>query len=156
MTRDRSSARRALLRRLIGEQVVTSQADAVRVLARHGHRVTQATVSRDLTAVGARKVAGAGGSERYAVDPHATGGDGASELSRMLCEFVVAVEHSGNLALLRTAPGSAGAVASALDTAPPRGVLGTVAGDDTVLVITRSVNGGATAARRFQKLLEGV
>ena len=137
---------------------MASQADAVRELGRHGHRVTQTTVSRDLAALGARKVAGPDGREGYVVDGRlGSNGDGigAQRLARMLGEFVTTIDHSANLAVLHTPPGSAGPVASAVDAVRPQGVLGTIAGDDTVLVITRSAKGGAAIARRFRNLMEG-
>jgi transcriptional regulator of arginine metabolism len=156
MTRDRAAARRALLRRLLAERAVTSQAQAVRLLARHGHPVTQATVSRDLAAIGVSKTADRRGGERYSPRAGARAiRAGAPELVQVLREFVVGVAHSGNLALLRTPPGAAPPVASALDRTPPPDVLGTVAGDDTVLVVSRTHRGGALLARRFTRLLEG-
>lgn len=145
-----------MLRRLLAERAVRSQAEAARLLARHGHAVTQATVSRDLAALGVRKTVDRSGRERYALAASAARREAhAGELARMLREFVVGVTHSGNLALLRTAPGAAPPVASALDRAATRGVLGTIAGDDTVLVIARGARGGPGLARRLEKIMEG-
>ena len=157
MNRDRSPARRALLRRLVGSRAITSQESAGRLLEDRGHPVTQATVSRDLAAIGAEKSLDATGRERYVLANTAGRGDNLkSDLARMMREFVLSVGHSGNLALLKTAPGSAAPVASALDQANPANVLGTIAGDDTVLVVARSANGGAGLARRLTRILEGV
>ena len=134
---------------------IADQEDAVRLLAKKRHRVTQATVSRDLTAIGARKGSSEADSGRYVLAQAAGNGEDRAELSRRMQEFVVEITHSGNLALLRTPPGAAAPVALALDHAPPTGVLGTIAGDDTVLVVARAALGGASLARRLRKILEG-
>jgi transcriptional regulator of arginine metabolism len=150
--RSRAAARRLVLRRLIGERSVHSQEELVGLLARHGHRVTQATVSRDLAALGVSKTPRPGGGERYALaGGPAAAGDG--HLLRMLREFVTAIAHSGNVVVLKTPPGAAQPVASALDAAPPRGVLGTVAGDDTILIIAAPAAGGPRVARTLQRLM---
>jgi len=156
-SRERVEARRALLRRLIGEQTVSSQDDVVRLLRAHGHRVTQATASRDLAAIGAEKRADHGGSERYRLasaerEPPA----GHAELRRLMREFVLAIGHSANLAVVRTTPGAAATVASALDRAGVEGILGTLAGDDTVLVVARTARGGAPLASRIEHIQEGL
>ena len=155
MKPDRSKARRALLRSLVGAGRVAHQEDAVRRLARKGHRVTQATVSRDLMAIGAKKRSSETSPDRYVLANLPADNREHNELAHRMREFVAEITHSGNLALLRTPPGAAAPVASALDHAPPSGVLGTIAGDDTVLVVARSPNGGAAVARRLRKILEG-
>ena len=148
-------SRRALLRRLLAERPVTSQDEVLRLLRQHGHAVTQATASRDLAAIGAEKDA----RERYrvagALPANGAGGAGDDERAELLREFVLAVDHSANLAVLRTTPGSAATVASALDRAPLDGMLATLAGDDTVLVVARSPRGGAPLRSRFERILEG-
>jgi transcriptional regulator of arginine metabolism len=137
------------LARLLEEQAVSSQAQIVDLLAAEGVVATQATVSRDLEELGAVKVRIPGGAMAYAVPEHTK--DSASPddfLRRVMGEFVVDVAHSANLVVLRTPPGSAHVVASALDRAGYPDVLGTVAGDDTlILVCAESVGGAAVAAR---------
>ena len=132
---------------------MTSQEEVLRLLRRHGHAVTQATASRDLAAIGAAKDV----RERYRVaaalpEP---GLSGLAEVADLLREFVLGVDHSANLAILRTTPGSAATVASALDRAPLDGMLATLAGDDTVLVVARTPRGGAPLHSRFERILEG-
>jgi transcriptional regulator of arginine metabolism len=155
--RARLETRRALLRRLLGERVVSSQVEVLRLLRDHGHGVTQATASRDLVAIGAAKRAGRGGREGYRLTgappaPEA----GRDELARLLREFVLGVSHSANLAVVRTSPGAAATVASALDRSPVEGLLGTLAGDDTILIIARNARGGAALASRIERILEGM
>ena len=122
--------------RLLEEQVISSQAQLVEMLAGEGVVATQATVSRDLEDLGAVKVRIPGGATAYAVPEHAKDrpvpGD---HLRRVMGEFVLEVVHSGNLVVLRTPPGSAHVVGSALDRAAITEIIGTVAGDDTVLVV---------------------
>ena len=143
-----------LIRRLIVERAVESQDQLVRLLARKGHRVTQATVSRDLAAVGVAKEATPGGGERYTLTDAGGAATPNGRLRHMLREFVVEIGHSRNMVVLKTPPGSAQAVASTLDRESPPAVLGTVAGDDTILVVTRTDNGGAALARRLEALME--
>lgn len=137
----------ALLRR----QTVTSQADLVALLRRHGEPVTQATLSRDLEELGAFKARLPDGRVAYRLpdEPPANGG----HLRRMLVEFVHEIEASGNLVVLRTPPGGAQPVARALDASPPKDVLATVAGDDTVLVVCREGASGRSIARALENMI---
>jgi transcriptional regulator of arginine metabolism len=135
--------------RLLESQPVTSQAQLVALLADEGVDATQTTVSRDLEDLGAVKVRLPGGEAAYAL-PELPVHQVAPEdhLRRVLGEWVVEVGHSGNLVVLRTPPGSAHVVGSALDRSGAEGVVGTVAGDDTVLVVvSEEVGGDAMAAR---------
>jgi transcriptional regulator of arginine metabolism len=151
------SARQQRIVDLLGRHQVKSQTELAELLARSGVSVTQATLSRDLVELDAVKVRVPSGALVYAVP--AEGGDrtprpaesGASEarLARLLGELLVSIDASANLALLRTPPGAAQFLASAFDKAEVTGILGTVAGDDTVLVISRDPDGGAGLAQRL-------
>jgi transcriptional regulator of arginine metabolism len=129
---------------------VESQADLVRLLARRGDAVTQATLSRDLEELGAFKARATGGRVVYRVPDEPPAADGW--LERMLREFALEVEGSGNLCIVRTPPGCAHPVARALDNAAVNGVLGTIAGDDTILVVGREGVRGAAIARRLRAM----
>jgi transcriptional regulator of arginine metabolism len=134
---------------IVGQAQVTSQGQLVELLAAAGVEATQATVSRDLEDIGAVKVRAASGESVYAV-PAAANGRAAPEdhLRRLLGEWVVEVASSANLVVLRTPPGSAHVVASALDRARLPEILGTVAGDDTIVVVaTEGVGGSRLSAR---------
>lgn len=135
---------------IIGKRDVSSQAELATLLRAQGEAVTQATLSRDLEELGAFKARLPGGGVAYCLpgEPPA-GGD---QVRRMLAEFVIGIESSGPMVVLRTPPGGAGPVARALDTAAPRDVIGTLAGDDTVLVICREGTSGKTVARRLEAL----
>jgi transcriptional regulator of arginine metabolism len=153
MNRSRAASRRLAIRRLVGRRAVGSQEELVALLESAGHRVTQTTVSRDLTALGARKVDGPGGRERYVLGNGAES-DAAGSLGRMVRDFVVGITAAQNLVVVRTPPGSAAPVASALDADPPDGVVGTVAGDDTILVVTGSSRDAAAVVRGLEQLME--
>ena len=139
--------------RYLEEQVISSQVQLVELLATDGVVATQATVSRDLEDLGAVKVRIPGGQMAYAIPELPKDRVTPEEnLRRVLSEFLVDVAPSGNLVVLRTPPGSAHVVASALDRAAAADVIGTVAGDDTVVVVCDEEAGGKKVAGRLSKL----
>jgi transcriptional regulator of arginine metabolism len=139
--------------RLLAEHAVASQAQLVDLLAAEGVVATQATVSRDLEDLGALKVRLPGGESVYAVPEHAHDRVVPEEhLKRVLGEWVVEVSYSGNVVVLRTPPGSAHVVGSAIDRSGLGDVLGTVAGDDTLIVIASEKSGGKKVAARLSAL----
>ncbi|MFE5332688.1 arginine repressor [Embleya sp. NPDC056575] len=142
---------------------VRSQNQLARLLAEDGLAVTQATLSRDLDELGAVKIRDAEGSLIYAVP--AEGGDRTprapleesaveGRLSRLAGELLVSAEASGNLVVVRTPPGAAQFLASAMDHAESRLILGTIAGDDTILMVSRDPEGGAALAAHLLALAE--
>ncbi|MGH9172353.1 MAG: arginine repressor [Acidimicrobiales bacterium] len=153
-TRVTRTRRQHVVSQLIGEQAVTSQEQLVELLAAQGIFATQATVSRDLEELGAVKVRMAGHDRTVYALPELPHDQflPAEHLRRVLGEWVVDVASSGNLVVLRTPPGSAHVVASAVDRTGLEGVLGTVAGDDTVLVVSVAVTGGAELAERLNEM----
>ena len=158
--RSQAAVRQQVILTLMSQQRITSQGDLVALLADAGHRVTQATVSRDLEEIGALKVIddmGAHYAIPGAVEP-APADARMKRLAQVLSELVLRVDHSGTLVVVRTPPGAASYVASALDEGVLTEVVGTVAGDDTVLVIARAGHGqdldaiGASLAQRLRVL----
>ncbi len=134
--------------KLLAEQAVTSQAQLVDLLAETGVVSTQATVSRDLEELGAIKVRVPGGATVYAIPELPTAQLAPEDhLRRVLGEWLVEVARSGDLVLLRTPPGSAHVVASALDRSGQPHLIGTVAGDDTLLAIAVEGRGKHLATR---------
>ena len=139
--------------RLLEQHAVSSQTQLIELLATNGVVATQATVSRDLEDMGAIKVRAAGGESVYAIpDLPKEQRSPEDHLRRVLGDWVVEVAHSHNLVVLRTPPGSAHVVGSALDRAGLPGILGTVAGDDTILVIVAERTSGAKVARQLSAL----
>jgi transcriptional regulator of arginine metabolism len=161
ITAQTKAARQQRIAELLTRTAVRSQTQLAQLLADDGIEVTQATLSRDLLELDAVKVRIPSGALVYAVPaqggdprPQAAGDSTAAEarLARLLNELLVSAEGSANLALLRTPPGAAQFLASAIDRARPADVLGTVAGDDTVLVISRRPDGGGATAERLLAL----
>lgn len=128
--------------KLLEEHRVTSQAQVVELLAKNGFEINISTVSRDLEDLGAIKVRLPGGDPAYAIPElpkeQVTPAD---HLRRILGDWLVEVQRSGDLVVAKTPPGSAHVVGSALDRAGLDGVLGTIAGDDTLLLVTEPARG---------------
>jgi transcriptional regulator of arginine metabolism len=134
---------------LLRARAVSSQEELADLLARNGEKVTQATLSRDLEELGAVKVR-ENGRVVYRLPEEPPPGE--DWLKRMLEEFALEVTSSGNLVVVKTPPGGANAVARALDAAGIKDVIGTVAGDDTILVVCREGVRGQTVARRLRSM----
>jgi transcriptional regulator of arginine metabolism len=147
------ASRRRRIMDLLVRQPVRSQSELARLLAEMGVAVTQATLSRDLEELGAVKVRDEAGALMYAA-PADTAPIAHDRLGRALAELLVSAEHSGNIVVLRTPPGAAQFLASALDRAALPDIIGTVAGDDTVLVIARAADGAAVVAQRLVQLAD--
>lgn len=153
-------ARQQRIVEILGRQTVRSQPELLDLLAADGIEVTQATLSRDLVEVGAEKVR-AGKSLVYAVPGE--GGDRSvrvapdeesvsSRLSQRCHELLVSARASHNLVVVRTPPGAASFLASAIDHSGLDGVLGTIAGDDTIMVITTGAAASRSTVRRLMAL----
>ena len=138
---------------LIEREVISTAAQIVARLQSEGIAATQATVTRDLQELGTIKVRDEHGSRRIVVAsaPQISSAP-IDHLRRMMGEWVVSVESSANLVVVRTPPGCAHVVASALDRSALDGVLGSVAGDDTILVIASDTHGGGRLANEFRHL----
>ncbi|MDI6900132.1 MAG: ArgR family transcriptional regulator [Anaerosomatales bacterium] len=119
--------RQEAIRKIVRRERVRTQRDLVDLLGRHGFECTQATVSRDIADMGLRKLPE--GVYVLAEDLH---------LQRMIAELVTSVVKSGQLVLVKTTAGAGQGVAAALDAAELDEILGSIAGDDTILIIARS------------------
>ncbi|HYO33422.1 MAG TPA: arginine repressor [Nocardioidaceae bacterium] len=157
------AARHQRIIELLGRHAVRSQAELADLLAAEGLHVTQGTVSRDLVELDAVRVRDARGLLVYAVPgeggdrtprPGTESANAAHRLARLCAELMVSAEGSGNLVVLRTPPGAAQFLASALDKAQLAAALGTIAGDDTVLIVSRDPAGGADLARSLISMAE--
>jgi transcriptional regulator of arginine metabolism len=154
------AARHARIVDLLAERPMRSQAQLAAALADEGVNVTQATLSRDLDELGAVKLRAADGGLPVYVVPEdgarfparPADADPPHRLARLLADLLVSAEASANLVVLRTPPGGSQFLASALDRARLADVLGTVAGDDTILVVARDPAGGPALARRILEL----
>ncbi|MGA8248626.1 MAG: arginine repressor [Nocardioides sp.] len=157
------SSRHQLVVEILATHEVRSQPELLELLAGRGTHVTQATLSRDLVELDAVRVRSHSGALVYAVPaeggdrrPTAPGETAASghRLGRLLGELLVSADASANLVVLRTPPGAAQFLASALDKVEYADVLGTIAGDDTVLLIGRGADAGDEIARRLLALAQ--
>lgn len=152
--------RQARITELVSSMAIRSQTELAKLLAAEGIEVTQATLSRDLDELGAVKLRGPdSGAPVYVIpedgSPVRGVRGGTSRLSRLLAELMVSADSSGNLVVLRTPPGAAQFLASAIDRAALGEVLGTIAGDDTVMVIAAEPAGGVALTRLLTELAEG-
>jgi transcriptional regulator of arginine metabolism len=142
------SARQAKAISLINQGLVHSQSDLVALLKKAGFNVTQATASRDLEEIGAVRGRSADGGSFYELR-------GSTEKAHSLkipTELILSVEASGNLAVIRTPPGGAQLLASSLDRSGLASIIGTIAGDDTVLVVAKKATGGGELAKELLRL----
>ena len=158
---DTKTARQQLIIELLTRNAVRSQGELVDLLEAQGVNATPSTVSRDLVELDAVRVRHDGTGLIYAVPAEggdrtprpATGGAAArARLARIVRELLVTIEASANQVVLRTPPGAAQYLASAIDHAAPDDIMGTIAGDDTVLMITRDPEGGQAVVDRFTDL----
>ena len=148
-----SSQRRALIAKFIKQGGVESQSHLVKLLAREGVKVTQATASRDLEDLGAIRIRDAGGEFQYAISDEATSKPASA------ANLILSVTASGNLAVVRTPPGGAQLLASAIDRNTLNGSLksaiGTIAGDDTIILVSKKATGGAHLAKELLAYAQG-
>jgi transcriptional regulator of arginine metabolism len=143
--------RHAAILRVVRDRRIESQDGLRQALADEGFVVTQATLSRDIRELGLAKLADPGGGAYY-THPHR--GAVRPELAQVLPALLVSVDGVGPFLVLKTASGSAGAVTEALDQTGWNEVIGTIAGDDTVLIITRSQRQRQQIASRIQQLVK--
>ena len=168
------TARHGLIAQILGKERIRSQAELRRVLADRGVSTTQATLSRDLVELRATKVRGPGGVQVYAIpeagapgqvrpsmpglvaseDESSIADHTTSRLTRWCADLLVTAEWAGNQVVLRTPAGAAQLLAGAVDDAMLPGILGCIAGDDTVLVVTRSKDVASGLAAHLLSLAE--
>lgn len=141
------SARRAKAISLIQSGLIHSQTDLVTQLKKSGFRVTQTTASRDLEEIGAVRGRDVHGESIYQI--RGTSDDALSRVNPVPSKLILSVDHSANLAVVHTPPGAAQFVASSLDHANLTGVIGTLAGDDTIILVSKKSAGGAQLAKEL-------
>jgi len=145
--------RQALIREIVEAQSIQTQEELAEALRKHGMVVTQATVSRDIREMHLFKVLAEDGSYRYATMEK--GDTGVSDrLIRMLADSVVEMNYANNLIVIRTLPGSAHVAAEAVDNLKWPEVLGTIAGDNTILVIVRANEEVEAVIKRFRSIIK--
>ena len=141
------AARRAKAISLIQAGLVHSQSDLVVLLNKAGYTVTQATASRDLEEIGAIRARNSSGESTYEI--RESSDDAIVRSTPLPSTLILSVDHSANLAVIRTPPGAAQFLASSLDHANLTGVIGTIAGDDTIILVSKKATGGANLAKEL-------
>jgi transcriptional regulator of arginine metabolism len=142
------TARRAKAISLIKAGLIHSQSDLVKELKKAGFAVTQATASRDLEEIGAVRGRSHSGESIYKLSENDE--ETISRTFPIPADLIISVEASGNLVVVRTPPGGAQLLASSLDHSGISEIIGTIAGDDTVLVVSRKASGGAQLAKELR------
>lgn len=157
------SARQGRIAELVRQRPIHSQAELGSLLLDDGIEVTQATLSRDLDEIGATKVTAPTGESVYALQQEAgegalrsadQPGDSIGRLGRIAADLVVSVAGSANIVVLRTPPGAAQYLASKIDNTSLPEIIGSVAGDDTVLLVTAEPSGAPRLADELLALIE--
>jgi transcriptional regulator of arginine metabolism len=145
------SERQSRLLQVIREQEISTQEELVTGLNQAGMEVTQATISRDIKELGIIKVSTAGGSQKY-VPMERSGEVASGRLMKVFAEAVIQIDAAMNLVILKTLPGMAQAGASALDSMRLGEIVGSIAGDDTVFIATRSVEQAEQLCHLLQRI----
>lgn len=148
------AARQGLIVDLLTREAIRSQTELAELLAAEGFAVTQGTLSKDLVDVGAIRLRSASGELTYAV-PEGEASDtrrAHARMVRLAAELLLSAEASANLVVVKTPPGAAQFLASAIDKAGLDAVLGTIAGDDSILIVSRAPDGGAALAEHLLAL----
>jgi transcriptional regulator of arginine metabolism len=145
-------ARQHALLELVRSEPLASQQEIRDRLAALGHLATQSTISRDLEELGLVRVRDAAGHLRYARPGEAAAVGATERVRTLMAEFVTSIDASGNLVVVKTTPGAANALAEAVDRSGMEGVLGTIAGDDTVLLVAAEGAKGRALARGLREL----
>lgn len=151
------AARRALVQNVIETRPVSSQTELADLLADEGVQVTQGTISKDLLELRAVRQRDADGALRYVIPDDEPLGEVShlTRLARLCTEMLLDVVPAGNLVVAHTPAGAAQYFASAIDRASLPGVVGTIAGDDTVLLIAGDAESGAGVVERLRGLARG-
>ena len=146
--------RHKVIREIVEQQQIETQYQLTEELQKHGFNVTQATISRDIKEIGLIKVAAGDNSFRYNLPTGIIAGNSFDRAKRMLRENMLKVEVSHFLVVLKTLPGSAQAVAFCLDGLGWKELVGCVAGDDTILLVTRESEDARILAENLQELAQ--
>ena len=149
------SNRQVKILELIRENEIETQEELSEYLKQEGFKVTQATVSRDIRALKLTKVALKGGRQKYAVLPEETE-DMAAKYVRVLKDGFVSMDMAQNILVVKTVSGMAMAVAAALDAMQCREMVGSIAGDDTIMCVVRTAEDTMILMERLYKMLESV
>ncbi|MBI3961608.1 MAG: arginine repressor [Deinococcus sp.] len=145
--------RQRRIREIVSSEPISTQLELVERLGTEGVRVTQATISRDINELRLVRIPTGNGRHRYAVSPVELEEDLEQELAKIFKNFVKGVDNGGNVVVIKTAPGHAGGVGSVIDRLEREDIVGCVAGDDAVLVVTRSTSAAQALVEELSQQL---
>lgn len=143
------SMRHTAILRIISEQEIETQDDLIAKLKENGFDVTQATVSRDIKQLGLVKTTDGEGKYRYSA-PHPSSSGSDSKFKNILSEAIISSESAENMVVVKTYSGMANAAAAAIDALASDRILGSIAGDDTILIVTKMMK----PPKNFRKYLK--
>ena len=149
------ASRQDIILELVEKYEIETQDDLISKLRENGFDVTQATVSRDIRELKLTKVLTGHGGYRYVLPPKDSGMAG-SKLNRALLESIVALDVAMNIVVIKTHPGLAQAVAAGIDSLHMPEIVGSVAGDDTVLNVARDIDGAAVVSEKLRNLIKNI
>lgn len=141
--------RHTAILRIISEQEIETQDDLIAKLKENGFDVTQATVSRDIKQLGLVKTTDGEGKYRYSA-PHPSSSGSDSKFKNILSEAIISSESAENMVVVKTYSGMANAAAAAIDALASDRILGSIAGDDTILIVTKMMK----PPKNFRKYLK--
>lgn len=147
--------RQKKIQEIIARESVSTQGDLVQLLRAEGYRVTQATVSRDINEMRLVRLPIGKGRHRYALAQYGAHDDVEEQLSRLFQNFVNDVDRGENILVIRTADGHASGVALLLDRLRRDDIVGTIAGEDTILVVARTTEEGEALMEELHALMVG-
>lgn len=145
--------RQRKIQEIIDDKVIETQIELAEELYKQGFRVTQATISRDIKELGLIKIPTGSGSSRYSMPDHVPVANIFERMKRMFRENVLHFDYSENILVIRTLPGSAQAVASCIDHIDWKEIIGSVAGDDTILVVIKPKDIVSEVMDKFKNFL---
>ncbi|NMA61527.1 MAG: arginine repressor [Firmicutes bacterium] len=149
---------------IVSQTNVETQEELMGFLHAEGHRVTQATVSRDIKELRLAKIPNGKGGYKYSVPTNITKGDLIRRATRIFEDYVRSIDFSGSLIMIKTYPGGANAVAAVIDELQWPEMIGSIAGDDSILIVTRSEGEGTLSEptgptgevyARIREIMEG-
>lgn len=138
---------------LIQKYEIETQDELTEYLEKEGFVVTQATVSRDIRELKLTKISLSSGKQKYAV-LNDSSEDLSEKFVRVFQDGLISMDMAQNIVVLKTVSGMANAVCAGLDAMPISGIVGSIAGDDTIMCVTRSVEDAELAMKRLKKIVE--
>lgn len=147
------TSRQKMIQKIIEKDEIATQFDLAEQLKRHGFNVTQATVSRDIKEIGLIKIPMEGNLSKYSMPVNISVGNIAERMRRMFMDNAVSVNSAENIIIVKTLPGTAQGLAACIDQSNWTEIIGTIAGDDTILLIIKEKNLVDGIMQKFDALL---